>query len=304
MIHYARTLSILAAAAIAVFTGALPSAQAQQLGGHGHVDGGQGGSATTSLSIQNQTRRGVYAVITTNTGGLTPSINNIQVNGSSNWVAPSGPPPPVDSGLYYTCPPSNGSCPGTPIQGFFYMRKGTSVQITSTAGQNVLSGVSIAFLQPPYACPGSSNGFYPFVGEFTAANGTNFAEVTLNVTTGENVDISCNNGANAKINMASTGGPTWTNNAGKPVPSFSITNSWVNGTTGQDNNCGVAGVFPYQYTQCTAGPNACPNSPANISCPISTANNGPCQYARTAGKSGGTVTVTFMGPEHPPSPSH
>ncbi len=263
-----------------------------------------GSAQSTSLSVYNGSNSNVYTVITVNTSGLTPSINNIQVNGSSSWVAPptSSPPPPTDSGLYYTCPPTTSGCAPTPVQGFFYLQKGATANINSTVSGNVLSGVSVSFIQPPYACPGQSNGFYPFTPEFTATNGTNFAEVTLNVTTGEFVDISCNNGANATINVAGSGGPSWMVGGSTTPTPLSITNSWVNGATGQDNNCNISGVFPYQFTQCTMGPSACPNSPANASCTTGPANNGPCEFSRLAGQAGGgTVTVTYMGALQPPS---
>jgi hypothetical protein len=281
-----RSLIYVAAAVGAASIGALPSL------------------ASTSLQITNPSNTAVYTIITVNTGGPTPSINNIQVNGSSAWAAPasSSPPPPTDNGLYYTCPPTTGGCAGTPVQGFFYLQQGATATITSTVAGNVLSGVSVSFLQPPYACPGQSNGLFPFTPEFTAANGTNFAEVTLNVNTGEFVDVSCNNGANATINVSSAGGPGWYNGGSTTSqPTFSITNSWVNGSTGADNNCSIAGVFPYQFTQCTTGPNACPSSVANTTCTSGTANNGPCEFSRLAGAGGGgTVTVSFMGALQPP----
>jgi hypothetical protein len=260
-------------------------------------------SASTSLAVYNGGNSNVYTIITVNTGGLTPSINNIQVNGSSSWIAPttSTPPPPTDSGLYYTCPPTTSGCASPPLQGFFYLQSGATANITSTAGQNVLSGVSISFIQPPYACPGQSNGFYPFTPEFTAANGTNFAEVTLNVTTGEFVDISCNNGANATINVAGVGGPNWMIGGSSTPTPLSITNSWVDGTTGKDNNCQISGVFPFQFTTCTTGPNACPSNPDNATCKAGPANNGPCEFSRLAGQTGGgTVTVSYMGALQPP----
>lgn len=278
----------LIAAAFATVIDALPS-MAQATG--------------TNLVVVNTSNTPVYCVITV-TDSLTPSINNIQVNGSSNWVAPptSAPPPPTDNGLYYTCPPgSQPICGSPPVQGFFYLQNSTTnpptgVTISSTTSGNVLSGVSISFLQPPYACPGQSNGFYPYVAEFPAPNGTNFAEVTLNVTTGEFVDISCNNGANATISMTGTGGPSWYLNGA--VTPLSITNSWVNGTTGADNNCSIGGVFPYQFSRCTTGPNSCGSpAPDNTSCTnTNSPNNGPCEFSRLSGQAGGgTVTVTYTG---------
>ena len=120
-------------------------------------------SASTSLAIYNGGNSNVYTIITVTAEGLTPSISNIQVNGSSSWIAPvtPTPPPPTDSGLYYTCPPATPGCASTPLQGFFYLQKGATANITSTVGENVLSGVCISFIQPPYACPGTSNGFSP-----------------------------------------------------------------------------------------------------------------------------------------------
>jgi hypothetical protein len=284
MIGPLRFLPFVTAAVAALLTSALPS------------------SASTALAVYNGGNSNVYTIITVTAGGLTPSINNIQVNGSSSWIAPptAAPPPPTDSRLYYTCPPTTSGCAATPLQGFFYLQKGATANITSTVGQNVLNGVSISFLQPPYACPGASNGFFPFTPEFTAPNGTNFAEVSLNVTTGEFVDISCNNGANATINVAGAGGPGWMVGASPATP-LSITNSWVNGTTGQDNNCQISGVFPYQFTRCTTGPNACPSNPDNQTCTNGPADNGPCEFSRLAGQpGGGTVTVSYMGPLQPP----
>lgn len=288
MLRALRSLSLIAAGFAAVINASPASAQA----------------AGTNLQVTNSSNTPVYCVITVTAGGLTPSINNIQVNGLSNWVAPANPapPPPTDSGLYYTCPPTTGGCANPPVQGFFYLQNGATMPITSTVAGNVLSGVAISFLQPPYACPGQSNGLFPFVAEFPAPNGTNFAEVSLNVTTGEFVDVSCNNGANSTITMTGTGGPNWLLNG--TVTPLSITNSWVNGTSGADNNCSIGGVFPYQYTRCTTGPNACAApAPDNTSCTnTNNPNNGPCEFSRLSGQpGGGTVTVSFIGALQPPA---
>src|SRR5271154_1597314 len=121
MLKVARSVSIVAAAVIAIFPSALPSAEGKALQ-----------QTPTSLTVSNPSGMDVYVVITTLTGGLTPSINNIQVNGISNWAKPSGPPPPTDSGLYYTCPPSTGGCANPPVQGFFFLQKGAQMTITST----------------------------------------------------------------------------------------------------------------------------------------------------------------------------
>ncbi|MBS1955760.1 MAG: hypothetical protein JST89_16370 [Cyanobacteria bacterium SZAS-4] len=264
-------------------------AKQQRVGSGAHASG------QTALYVHNASNIGVYCILTVNSP---LSITNIGVNGSYNWTTPPGPPLPVPptTSLYYTCP----LCPQL-TQGFFYMRKGAKISVTSNLPGNVLDGVSIAFLQPPDTCPGSTSGFYPYGAQpqITATNGTNFAEVTLNVTTNETVDISCNNGANAKINISSVGGPSWVLN-GNSMPAFSATNSWVNGTTGEDNNCNIGGVFPYQFTVCTAGPNACPNNAANATCTSGSPNNGPCEFTRPSGQSGGDVYVRFIGPEHPP----
>lgn len=286
-----------AAAVLALCFSYLPNADGrQQRSGDG--GGGVHASSQTSLYVHNPSNMGVYCILTVNSPA---SITNIGVNNNYTWSTPLGPPLPTPSApsasnLYYTCP----ACPNL-TQGFFYMPKGAKVSITSNLAGNVLDGVSIAFLQPPDTCPGSTSGFYPYGAQpqITATNGTNFAEVTLNVSSNETVDISCNNGANAKINVTSAGGPSWLVN-GTTMKAFTATNSYVNGATGEDNNCGISGVFPYQFTQCTAGPNACPSCPANISCTAGSPNNGPCEFTRTAGQSGGTVFVRFMGPEHPP----
>ena len=47
--------------------------------------------------------------------------------------------------------------------------------------------------------------------------------------TGEFVDISCNNGANATINIAGVGGPGWMLGSSTVATPLSITNSWVDG---------------------------------------------------------------------------
>src|ERR1700722_7481294 len=284
MDKFARGGSIVAAVfpVVALFASVLPSE-----------------AAKTYLYIQNPSNMGVYTVITVN---LPASINDIRVEGSSGWVKPPGPPlpDPAPTGLYYTCPPSTQGCNPTPTQGFFYMRAGAQLKITGSSDHDDLKGVSVCFLQPPHCCPGAANGFYPFTPQFTAPNGTNYAEVTLNVSTGEDVDLSCNNGANSIINVTSAGGPAWHIPTGT-VADFNITNSWVNGTSGQDNNCGKQGIFPFQYTECTGGSKACNFSPNNTSCPTkSPTSNGPCEYSRPPGENGGMVTVRFIGTAKPP----
>ncbi len=292
MRKFAHHMFSAAAVVLALLLSTVPNADAKQRTSSPHT------SSQTALYVHNPSNMGVYCVLTVNEPA---SITNIGVNGYFSWSTPPGPPlptpsPPSSSNLYYTCP----QCSFL-TQGFFYMPKGARVTITSNLPGGALSGVSVAFLQPPDTCPGSSSGFYPYGAppQITATNGTNFAEVTLNVTTGETVDISCNNGANAKINVSSWGGPYWILN-GNSVAAFSATNSWVNGTTGADNNCGIGGVFPYQFTQCTAGPNACPNSSVNATCTAGSPNNGPCEFTRLSGQTGGAVYVRFIGPEHPP----
>ncbi|HEY9714116.1 MAG TPA: hypothetical protein V6C72_11635, partial [Chroococcales cyanobacterium] len=162
-------------------------------------------------------------------------------------------------------------------------------------------------------CPcgdGSScSSFFQFVAGCPAANGINAAEVTLNVPTEETVDITCNGGANTTISVVgSKSSNLWQVGVNGAYTPLSIQNSWVNGATGVDNNCGggtgntgtpIPGVFPFQLSSCTTGPNSCSSATNNVSCSSPNDGEGPCQFTRAAGISGGKVTVSYLGSLQP-----
>lgn len=174
----------------------------------------------------------------------------------------------------------------------------------SNVVDNQLNSFLVAFGDPasfatqPY-CPGIFN-LYP--------NGINYFECTLNVTTGETLDISLNQGANSYLGVQCSPSPPipgWTTNNGlQAVTSFR--NSYLSVANSYDDNCCLVGVFAYGLSNCTAGPPSCP-SPG-------TANPGPfcsndaihCQVMRQPGQQGGLVLVQFHGLMNPtvtPSPA-
>jgi hypothetical protein len=126
---------------------------------------------------------------------------------------------------------------------------------------------------------------HPFGGGANLTNGVNFAEVTLNVPSGdqETVDISCNKGANSIINIALPG-TGWTGTT------TSITNASVDILDQIDNNCSINGVFPYNLDNCNSNVNSNPCYGE----PFCTTYPDFCQIQRSG--SGGKVTVTYMGP--------
>lgn len=167
---------------------------------------------------------------------------------------------------------------------------------------NQLNSFIVAFGDPtvfktqPY-CPGTFN-LYP--------NGINYFECTLNVTTGETLDISLNQGANTWLGVQCNPPspiPGWTTNNGlQAVTSFQ--NSFLSVAGSYDDNCCLVGVFPYGLSNCTAGPSSCSSS----------TNPGPfcsndaihCQVQRNPGQQGGVVLVQFNGLMNPtvtPSPA-
>lgn len=158
---------------------------------------------------------------------------------------------------------------------------------------NQLNSFIVAFGDPtvfttqPY-CPGVF-GLY--------VNGMNYFECTLNVTTGETLDISLNQGANSYIGVqcsptpsaSPTAVPGWaTNNGLDPVSSFQ--NSFLNVAGSYDDNCCLPGVFAFGLSNCTAGPSSCGSSG-----PFCSNSAIHCQVQRNPGQVGGVVLVQYNG---------
>jgi hypothetical protein len=191
--------------------------------------------------------------------------------------------------------------PANPQIGYLNLSGGQTAVITATNSgnsTNTMDGVTVTFTSPPQ-CPCNSGCLGPtqFVPGLTVPNGTNFGEVTLNPPGGdqEASDISCVNGANSSITITFSGGPAWNDG---PNTVTSVSNSWVDVSTQQDNNCGLPGVFPYGLSACTSGSSTC--NPSNSFC---TNSQAICALQRNQGATGafgGTVCVTFNGPLSPP----
>lgn len=165
--------------------------------------------------------------------------------------------------------------PGNNLQGYFTLGANASQGYTPSAG-TLLVG-NLCFGGPPINCP--TNAF---------PNAVNLFEFALNLASGqETVDISCVAGVNARVSVALAGGGGW--NAGKTEPSVT---SFGNGAIG--TNSGRVGVYPVSCDICTASqaPPIC-NPPVQSEAPQSLPI---CNVQRNASNSGGTVTVTYLGP--------
>jgi hypothetical protein len=237
---------------------------------------------------------------------------------------------------------------------------------------NCLQGMLIGFGQVPNSCPDGFSGGTAFPDSrpgpnfgndvspmIPLPNGSNAFEVTLNLPgtvkgltsvaavgphaggpapTAESIDISCVNGANAKMVGVLTppaGGPYWVIDngpAGGGLKSFktatTFKNSWVNYDKQCDDNCidkvtrlARPGVYPYGCTQCNTVPDPGPppcgsaasgtvQNPTPGTGQFCAAKNGlppnnGCGFNRgpvQAGvqKYGGTVQVNYLGPLTPP----
>lgn len=254
-----RVLALL----VAIVCSAFASAQAQ---------------SNTQLLVHNgTTQNGVQACITVQQNNVCGSNTISQFN-----VTKGGTPVTLT--------------PLSTYQGWFSFDAGDTVQITCSAGP-CLGGVNVSFLAPPQCpCTTGCAGFTPYVPGPAVPNGVNQAEVTLNPPSGnqESCDISCNTGANTRIQIVTSGGPYWNLPGGSTTAAFSIANKSVDVANKTDNNCNQLGVLAYGLSQCNQGPSSCTN-PSGSFC--STANADTCIIQRTAvgGSFGGTVTVNFLG---------
>ena len=182
------------------------------------------------------------------------------------------------------------------LQGWFAFDSGDTVEIKCSAGP-CLGGVNVSFLAPPQ-CPCSTGcqGFTPFVPGPAVPNGVNQAEVTLNPggTNQESCDISCNSGANTKIQIITSGGPYWNLPGGSTTAAFSIANNSVDVANKVDNNCNLLGVLAYGLSTCNAGPASCP-APGGPFCTTNNADTCIIQRSAVNGGFGGTVTINYLG---------
>lgn len=182
------------------------------------------------------------------------------------------------------------------LQGWFQLNAKQKAHITSTTG-NCMGGVNISFLAPPQ-CPSASGtkGFTKGVEGPSLPNGVNQAEVVLNPPSPgqEAVDISCNTGANCKIELSTWGGPYWGLPGGSSAAAINIGNKSVDIANKIDNNCNLLGVMAYNLSTCNAGPDSC-STPSGAFC--TTSNHDVCIVQRSAvnGGFGGTVTVSYLG---------
>jgi hypothetical protein len=165
---------------------------------------------------------------------------------------------------------------GNPLQGYFTLAANGSQTYTPPAGTTLIGNLS--FGGPPINCP---TGSFP--------NAVNLFEFALDLASGgqETVDISCVAGVNAELSVTLAGGGGW--NAGNTQPSVT---TFQNGAIG--TNTGRVGVYPVSCDVCTASqaPPIC-NPPVQSETPQS---EPICNVQRPASTSGGTVTVTYMGP--------
>lgn len=212
-------------------------------------------SAQTTIIVYNRTQGPVTAWLTL---GATPGC-----------VAS------VDDVTFVTTPVST-------LQGWFVLKGGESVSYTSPP--SVGFNGNITFGTPPMNCPTSE---YP--------DGVNIAEFIVNngfqgSTAQETIDISAVSGVNALIGFQMTGGGAWSASSAYPnVTSFS------NNAIG--SNVGQVGVFPYGCDDCTSSvsPPRCATPPVHAPNPIVPQSEPICNVQRSAGDSGGSVTITFLG---------
>lgn len=172
-------------------------------------------------------------------------------------------------------------------QGSFTLAAGQS---TSAFSSNKLGfGGNVGFGSIAPNCPSAT---YP--------NGVNIAEFMLNnayqaktqQNPQESIDISCNMGVNASIEMSMTGGAAdWTAyNPEDPQKPQTVT-SFSNLALGKNSN--VVGIYPANCPNCTSAqsPPMCGKNG-----PSETPSTYPvCQIGRAASDNGGTVTITFNG---------
>lgn len=207
---------------------------------------------------------------------------------------------------------NRGNLPFTSLDathGYFNLPAGVTAEVESVVGRNTLRGTLISFFVN-HQCPcgpgtpiPNCQGDRPGVAGPPQPNGVTAAEVTLNplgANDQEGADISCVNGANAKLRMTYVNGVgrPWNNGEGGDGNVQNIENSWVNRQAGTDDNCSRSGVFPYGATDCIqlVGPPVCGQNPFCVQ------NVRRCQVqrARQNGKFGGSVTVNFIGALSPP----
>ena len=199
--------------------------------------------------------------------------------------------------------------------GFFILPIGETVTIASTKPGGLLNGILISFVRESQ-CPcgvhmtqGCSSDA-PGLPGHDIPNGVNAAELTLNIPIStplmpEGADITCVNGANAKIQMNYDpgSGKNWYN-GDLPSSDRNVTqihNSWVDIAKQQDNNSTLSGVFPYNCTDCIDVINAPCGNKLNFP-PFPTERH--CQVGRDRDPTngfGGTVTITYLGPLAPPT---
>jgi len=160
------------------------------------------------------------------------------------------------------------------LQGYFYAKKDSLY--TYKFDKKGISG-NISFGTPPLNCPTEK-----------WKNGVNLYEITLNnfgtvSKAQETSDISCVGGVNAlgKIKFSD---PNWIA-GGKRVDSAS--NLAIN------NNFSRVGVYPYLCSGCISISNP-PNCTKKLN-PSTPQKNHICNMSRNASKSGGTVSIEFLG---------
>ena len=200
--------------------------------------------------------------------------------------------------------------------GFFNLPIGETVTIASTKLGGLLNGILISFVRESQ-CPcgvhmtqGCSSD-KPGLPGHDIPNGVNAAELTLNIPIStphmpEGADITCVNGANAKIQMNYDpgSGKNWYN-GDLPSSDRNVTqihNSWVDIAKQQDNNSTLSGVFPYNCDDCIQIINAPCGNRHNFA-PFPTERH--CQVGRDRDPTngfGGTVTITYLGTLAPPTP--
>jgi hypothetical protein len=190
---------------------------------------------------------------------------------------------------------------GSAQNGMFTLAGRETAVIGTTSGFTCLDTVGFTFLaQAQCPCLHTASSPFPPCGLPAGINlpdGTNTAEVVLNPPSKDNesVDISCINGANSAMQFVMSGGPRWTSTGSDTITQFHNASIEIDhhGVCTADGNCNKVGVYPYNLTNCTAGPgNGCAVSQKSP-CGARTAS---CQVSRAAGKSGGVVTVNYLGP--------
>ena len=198
--------------------------------------------------------------------------------------------------------------------GYFNLLSGQTATIASKTSSPALISVIVSF-GIIHQCPCTLSGVpkfclgeEPFINGPSQVNGVTGAEFTLNPSGSdaqESADITCVNGANARIEMdyVQGSGEPWNNGSfSTSDPNVThIYNSWVDIANQLDNNSNLSGVFPYNCSDCIQENNIACSPRISFSKP----NEKHCQVQRVRnsnGEFGGTVTITYKGLLAPPTP--